>query len=74
MRSGKPCGFADCRRMHANTQRTSSSAGSAKSRALDGRGLLATILVWLALALAGCAAGPRPDHPSTAPDGIRAGS
>ena len=67
MRSGKPRGVADCRRMHADMQRTSSSGGSAESRALDGRGLLATILVWLALAFAGCAAGPRPDHSSTAP-------
>ena len=67
MRSGKPHGVADCRRMRADMQRTSSSGGSAESRALDGRSLLATVLVWLALAIAGCAAGPEPDHTSTPP-------
>ena len=67
MCSGKPREVTDCRRMRADTQRTSSSAGSAESRALDGRGLLATILIWLTLALAGCAAGDRPVYPSTPP-------
>jgi Uncharacterized conserved protein (DUF2183) len=67
MRRGTPCGVADCRRMRADTQRTDSSAGSAESRARVGRGLLGAVLVWLALALAGCAGGPRPDRPSTPP-------
>ena len=66
MRRGTPCRVADCRRMRADTQRSSSSAGSAKSRALAGRGLLGTVLIWLALVLTGCAAGPRPDYPRTA--------
>ena len=65
MRRGTPCRVADCRRMRADTQRTSSSAGSAESRALAGRGLLGTVLIWLALVLTGCAAGPRPDYPRT---------
>ena len=65
MRRGTPCRVADCRRMRADTQRSSSSAGSAKSRALAGRGLLGTVLIWLALVLTGCAAGPRPDYPRT---------
>ena len=66
MRCGTPCRVADCRRMRADTQRSSSSAGSAVSRALAGRGLLGTVLIWLALVLTGCAAGPRPDDPRTA--------
>ena len=66
MRRGTPCRVADCRRMRADTQRSSSSAGSAGSRALAGRGLLGTVLIWLALVLTGCAAGPRPDYPRTA--------
>ena len=65
MRCGTPCRVADCRRMRADTQRSSSSAGSAESRALAGRGLLGTVLIWLALVLTGCAAGPRPDYPRT---------
>ena len=65
MRRGTPCRVADCRRMRADTQRSSSSAGSAGSRALAGRGLLGTVLIWLALVLTGCAAGPRPDYPRT---------
>ena len=65
MRRGTPCRVADCRRMRADTQRSSSSAGSAESRALAGRGLLGTVLIWLALVLTGCAAGPRPDYPRT---------
>ena len=63
MCSGKPREVTDCRRMRADTQRTSSSGGSAESRALDGRGLLATILIWLSLALSG------PLWPLKAPDG-----
>ena len=52
--------------MRADTQRSSSSAGSAGPRALAGRGLLGTVLIWLALVLTGCAAAPRPDYPRTA--------
>ena len=63
---GKPCRVADCRRMRADTQRTSSSSVRPGLRALAGRGLLVTVLIWLVLVLAGCAAGPRPDHPRTA--------
>ena len=47
------------------TQRSSSSAGSGGPRALAGRRLLGTVLIWLALVLTGCAAGPRPDYPRT---------
>ena len=65
MRRGTPCRVADCRRMRADMQRSSSFAASGKSRALAGRGLLGTVLIWLALVLAGCAAGPRPDYPRT---------
>ena len=65
MRRGTPCRVADCRRMRAHTQRTSSSAGSAESRALAGRGLLRTVLNWLAQVLTGCATHPRPDYPRT---------
>ena len=65
MRRGTPCRVADCRRMRADTQRTSSSAGSAESRALAGRGLPRTVLIWLAQVLTGCATRPRPDYPRT---------
>jgi cardiolipin synthase C len=65
MRRGTPCRVADCRRMRADTQRTSSSAGSAESRALTGRGLLPTVLIWLARILTRCATRPRPDYPRT---------
>ena len=65
MRRGTPCRVADCRRMRADTQRTSSSAGSAKSRALAGRGLPRTVLIWLAQVLTGRATRPRPDYPRT---------
>src|SRR3954464_9389236 len=58
MRRGTP--------IRADTQWSSISASSAKSRALAARGLLHTVLIWLGLvALAGCAAGPRPDYPRT---------
>ena len=50
---------------HADTQRTSSSAGSAESRALAGRGLPRTVLNWLAQVLTGRATRPRPDYPRT---------
>ena len=63
MRCGMPCRVGDCRRMRADTQRSSSSAGSGGPPALAGRGLLGTVLIWLALILTGCAAGPRPDYP-----------
>ena len=66
MRCGIPFGVTDCRRMRADTQRSSSSGGSARPRSLSGCGLLGTVLVWLALVLAGCATGPRPDYPRTA--------
>ena len=65
MRRGTPCRTADCRRMRADSQRPSSFAASGKPWALAGRGLFGTVLIWLALALAGCAAGPRPDYPRT---------
>ena len=65
MRRGMPCQVADCRRMHADTQRTSSSAGSAESRALAGRGLPRTVLTWLAQVLTGRTTRPRPDYPRT---------
>ena len=52
--------------MRADTQRASSSAGSAKSRALAGRGFPRTVLMWLAQVLAGRAVRPRPDYPRTA--------
>jgi cardiolipin synthase C len=57
MRRGTP--------IRADTQGSSISAGSAKPRAFAGRGLLHTVLIWLGLALTGCAAGPRPDYPRT---------
>jgi cardiolipin synthase C len=66
MRCEVPCRVADYRRMRADTRRSGSPAGSAKSPALAGRGLLHTVLIWLALVLTGCAAGPRPDYPRTA--------
>ena len=65
MRRGTPSGAADCR-LRADTQRTSSSAGPAESRALDaGRGLFGTALIWLAQVLTGSATRPRPDYPRT---------
>ena len=51
--------------MRADTQRASSSAGSAESRALAGRGLPRTVLIWLAKVLTGSATRHRPDYPRT---------
>jgi putative cardiolipin synthase len=65
MRRGAPCRVDDCRRIRDDTQRTGGSAGSAESRALAGRGLPRTILIWLAQILTGCATRPRPDYPRT---------
>jgi cardiolipin synthase C len=45
----------------ADTQRTSSAAGSAESRALAGRGFSPTVLMWLAQVLTGTR--PRPHYP-----------
>lgn len=52
--------------MRAHTPRLSSSAGSPEYRAGAGRGLLGMVLIWLALILTGCAAGPGPGDPRTA--------
>ena len=65
MRRGTPCRVADCRRIYADTHPASSSAVSSKPWALAVRSLLGTVLIGLALVLAGCAAGPRPDYPRT---------
>ena len=65
MRRGTPCQVADCRRMHADTQRTSSSPGLPVSGAPAGHGLPRTILNWLAQILAGWAIRRRPDYPRT---------
>jgi putative cardiolipin synthase len=65
MRRGTPCRVANCRRMRADTQPTSSSAGSDESRTLAGRGLPRAVLIWLAQVLTGCASRPRPDYPRT---------
>jgi hypothetical protein len=61
----KAARVADCRRMRADTQRTSSSAGSTESRALAGRGLPRTVLNWFAQVLTGRATRHRPDDPRT---------
>ncbi len=71
MRRGAPGRIADCGRMRGDGQRTSSSASSAESRALAGRGLPRKVLNWLAQILPGGATRPRPDTPrtiSTAPE------
>src|SRR4051812_39045507 len=65
MRRETPSQVADCRRMCADPQWSGGLAVSGMSPAGAGRGLLGTALIWLALALAGCAAGPRPDYPRT---------
>ena len=65
MRRGTPSRVEDCRRMRADPQRTSSSAGSPESRALAGRGLPRMVLMWLAEVLTGRATRPRPDYPRT---------
>jgi hypothetical protein len=51
--------------MCADTQQTSSSAGSAESRSLGGRGLPRTVLIWLVQIVTGCITRPRPDYPRT---------
>ena len=66
MRRGTPCRVADCRRMRADSQRTSSTSVSANSRNLAGHELLVMVLIWLVLILAACAAGLQPDNPRTA--------
>jgi hypothetical protein len=70
---GTPRQAADCRRMRAHTQPSSSSAGSAVSRAPAGSRPFATVLIWLTLLLAGCVAGPEysdPRTPSTASESV----
>jgi hypothetical protein len=66
MRDGTSYRVADCRRVRADTQPTSSSAGLPESRAPAGRGLPRTVLNWLARVLTGCAIRPRPDYPRAA--------
>jgi cardiolipin synthase C len=65
MHGGTPCRVTDYHGMRANTQRTSTSAGSAGSRALAGCGFPRTVLIWLAKVLTGSATRPLPDHPRT---------
>ena len=65
MRRGTSSRVEDCSRMRADTQGTSSSAGSPESRALTGRGLQRTVLMWLAGVLTGRATRPRPRYPRT---------
>ena len=65
MRRGTPCRVPDCCRKRADRQRTQSSAGSAESRALAGRELLRTVLIWIAQVLTGCAPRRRPDYTRT---------
>jgi cardiolipin synthase C len=66
MHGGTPCRVTDYHGMRANTQRTSTSAGSAGSRALAGWGFPRTVLIWLAKVLTGSATRPLPDNPRTA--------
>ena len=54
-----------CSRRRADTQGTASPAGSLESRALTGRGLQRTVLMWFARVLAGRATRPRPRYPRT---------
>jgi cardiolipin synthase C len=65
MHGGTPCRVTDYHGMRANTQRTSTSAGSAGSRALAGWGFPRTVLIWLAKVLTGSATRPLPDNPRT---------
>ena len=65
MRRGTPCRVPVCCRMRADRQRTQSSAGSAESRALAGRELPRTVLIWIAQVLTGCAARRQPDYTRT---------
>ena len=65
MRRGTSSGVEDCARTCADTQETSSSAGSAESRALAGCGFPRTVLIWLAKVLTGSATRPLPDNPRT---------
>jgi len=65
MRHETPYHVADRRRLRADARRTSGSAGSAESRALDGHGHSRTVLTWLAQALTGRATRARPDYPRT---------
>ena len=62
MRRGTGSRVEDCSRMCADTQGTSSPAGSRESRALTGSG---RVLMWLAGVLTGRAARPRPRYPRT---------
>ena len=65
MRHGAPRPDLDDRRMLNEWQRASSSAGSAESRALAGRGLPRAVLNWIAQILNGGATRPRPTYPHT---------
>jgi cardiolipin synthase C len=70
MRRGTSSGVEDRSRTCADTQGTISPAGSPESRALIGRGLQRTVLMWLAGVLAGRATRPRyPRTVSTAFEG-----
>jgi putative cardiolipin synthase len=61
MRRGTPRRVADYRQMRADTQPTSSAAGSAESQALGGGGFSRAVLIWLAQLLTGTR--PRPHYP-----------
>ena len=65
MRRGTSSRVEDCSRRRADTQGTTSPAGSPESRALTGRGLQRTVLMWLAGVLTGRATRPRPRYPRT---------
>ena len=65
MRRGTSGRVEDCSRMRADTQGTTSPAGSPESRVLTGRGLQRTVLMWLAGVFTGRAARPRPRYPRT---------
>jgi hypothetical protein len=58
MRRATRCQVADCRRMRADTQRTSSPASSAESRALARLSLPRTVLTWLAEVITGRTTAP----------------
>ena len=65
MRRGTSSRVEDCSRRRADPQGTTSPAGSPESRALTGRGLQRTVLMWLAGVLTGRATRPRHYYPRT---------
>ncbi len=70
MRRGTSGRVEDCSRGRADTQETTSPAGSPESQALTSRGLQRTVLMWLAWLLTGRATRPRyPRTVSTAFEG-----